>query len=298
MQQATLFSTPPLVAAATARGGVVHRRIPCRSLLNRESSQSDVLALDPYRGCEFGCLYCFARCTHEIPEMVPGDFDTTILVKEHPGRALLRSLDPGRLRGRKIAIGTATDPYQPAELRYGVTREILEVLARTEGLRLELTTRSTLIRRDLELLERVSARHRLVINVSLISLDRKLLLSLEPKAPPPSARLEIMRLLAEAGLTVRLFLMPVIPGITDSGETLESVIAAAVDSGVRGLRWDLLFLRSAARESFFEFLEADRPRLCSAYRKVYGENTYAAGSYRAAVAARIESLEAKYGLPR
>src|SRR5213593_3705274 len=229
------------MALAATRGrplgetrGVSFFDLPCRSVLNRCASERMPFAwtINPYRGCEFGCTYCYARYSHEYLGMEDWlDFQDKIFVKrEAPGR-LARELRRVRPDGEAIALGTVTDPYQPAEREYRITRRILEVMASARGLRLSITTKSTLVARDLDLLQAIASRGRLTVNVSLITLDRRIARILEPRAPTPVKRLATIRTLADAGLRVGVFAMPVLPGLTDSPRALEALVGRSAEAG-------------------------------------------------------------------
>ena len=193
--------------------------LPSKSLLNRCVSRRAMpftWTINPYRGCEFGCRYCYARYTHEFMEMRDAmDFEQKIYVKQHAAGLLrqeLRRVKPDEA----IALGTATDPYQPAERRYEVTRAILEEFARHRGFELGIVTKSNLVVRDLDLLKSVARSNRLSIHVTITTLDVELARILEPRAPRPDLRLEAVHVLAQAGLRVGISCSPVVPGITDA----------------------------------------------------------------------------------
>src|SRR6516164_11072721 len=199
---ARLASQSPLLEAKRA---VQYFEIPTRSILNRTKPNMPFRwTVNPYRGCEFGCKYCYARYTHEFMEMEPTDFEDKIYAKAAAGHLLRQEL--GRIdRKDGIAIGTATDPYQPAERRFGRTRSILEVFARERGRRLGITTKSDLVVRDLDLLCEIARGNMLSINLTITTLDEKLARLLEPRAPRPELRLGAVQRLSEACLTVGVF---------------------------------------------------------------------------------------------
>jgi DNA repair photolyase len=177
--------------------------LPVRSILNRCVSKREMpftWTVNPYRGCEFACKYCYARYTHEFMEMRDGvDFEQKIYVKQHAADLLrqeLRRVKPGE----EIAIGTATDPYQPAERRYEVTRAILEEFARHEGLELGIVTKSNLVLRDIELLQQIARKNDISVHVTITTLNVDLARILEPRAPRPDLRLEAVRRLNQAGI--------------------------------------------------------------------------------------------------
>src|ERR1700733_13159858 len=207
--------------------------LPVRSLLNRCTGTRMPFdwTINPYRGCEFACKYCYARYTHEFMEMRDGaDFEQKIYVKQHAANLLLHDLHRVKA-GEAIALGTATDPYQPAERRYEVTRGILEEFARHRGYELGIVTKSNLIERDLELLQQVAQSNRLSVHITVTTLNLELARILEPRAPRPDLRMDAVRALVKAGLRVGISCSPVIPGITDSPKDLESLIQTAADAG-------------------------------------------------------------------
>src|SRR5712692_2468770 len=192
--------------------------MPVKQILNRCTNPQMRFrwTINPYRGCEFGCVYCYARYTHEFLELRdPMDFERRIFVKRMAAEVLARTLSRTPIGSDQIAIGTATDPYQPAERKFGLTRSMLEVFARLGGLNLSITTKAALITRDLDLLHAISERSKLSVNFSLITLNRRLQRILEPRAPRPSLRLDAIRELTAAGIRCNLLMMPMIPGITD-----------------------------------------------------------------------------------
>ena len=199
-----------------AKREVQYFELPARSILNRTKPNMPFQwTINPYRGCEFGCKYCYARYTHEFMEMAPEDFEDKIYAKA-AARHLLRQ-ELGRIdRKDGIAIGTATDPYQPAERRYGRTRAILEVFARERGRRLAITTKSDLVARDVDLLREIARANILGVNMTVTTLDEKLARALEPRAPRPELRLQAVRRLRAAGICVAVFPNPIMPGLTDS----------------------------------------------------------------------------------
>src|SRR5882724_5967042 len=188
-----------------------------RSVLTRCVSSRVPFAwmINPYRGCEFACKYCYARYTHEFMELRDGlDFERKIYVKQHTGWLLRQELKQVR-EGQSIAIGTATDPYQPAERKFGTTRAIMEEFSRHEGLSLGLVTKSDLILRDLDLLRVIAVKNRFSIHITITTTDTKLARILEPRAPRPDLRFKAVEQLAASGIRTSVNCAPVLPGITD-----------------------------------------------------------------------------------
>jgi len=284
---------------------VDYYRLPVRSLLNRVDSRRVGFAwsINPYRGCEFGCQYCYARYTHEYMELAPTDFENKIYVKAEAARRLRRDLTAEKVLGEHIAIGAATDPYQPAERRFGVTRSILETLLEFAetlpsrgGLSLSITTKSNLVTRDTDLLKQLSERNRLFVNLSVTTLNPRLARVVEPRAPRPDLRLEAVRQLNEAGVAAGVFVCPILPGLTDRARDLEALVAAAAQARACYLCANVVFLMPSAQKKFFPFLEEKFPRLLKQYRKWYARRAYAPEAYRKEISARMSRLRARYGL--
>src|SRR5437016_1570054 len=248
--------------------------LPVRSLLNRctVARMPFTWTINPYRGCEFACKYCYARYTHEFMEMRDGvDFEQKIYVKQHAADLLrqeLRRVKPGE----EIAIGTATDPYQPAERRYVVTRAILEEFARHEGLELGIVTKSNLVLRDIELLQQISRKNDISVHVTITTLNVDLARILEPRAPRPDLRMEAVRRLNQAGIDAGVSCSPVIPEITDSPRDLEAVVRATAEAGGKHIFANPLFLKPCSTAVFMPFLEKEFPRLAENYRRRYRDH--------------------------
>jgi DNA repair photolyase len=272
--------------------------LPVRSLLNRCTSERVpfVWTINPYRGCEFACKYCYARYTHEFMEMRDGiAFEQKIFVKDHAANLLRQELRQVK-SGEDIAIGTATDPYQPAERRYGITRGVLEELARHEGLELGLITKSNLILRDLELLRAISRKNRLHVNLTITTLNIKLARLLEPRAPRPDLRLEAVRQLSVAGIHTGISCSPVIPAITDTPRNLEALVRAAAEAGARSIFANPLFLKPCSSAVFMPFLEKEFPALAKNYRERYKDRAFLPKAYGQRISQLVEKFRQKYGL--
>ena len=254
--------------------------------------------INPYRGCEFGCRYCYARYTHEFMEMRDGmEFEQKIYVKQHAGGLLrneLRRVKPHE----SIALGTATDPYQPAERRYEITRGILEEFARHRGYELGIVTKSNLIERDLELLQQVAQSNRLSVHVTITTLNTDLARILEPRAPRPDLRMDAVRALVKAGLRVGISCSPVIPGITDSPKDLESLIQTAADAGADYVFANPLFLKPCSAAVFLPFLEQNFPHLAENYRQRYQDRAFLPAAYGKRLSQLVARLREKYKLTR
>jgi DNA repair photolyase len=275
--------------------------IESKSLLNRCVSGRGMpfeWTINPYRGCEFACKYCYARYTHEFMEMRDGvDFERKIYVKQHAAGLLrheLRRVKPGE----SIALGTATDPYQPAERRYEVTRGILEEFARHQGYELGIVTKSNLVVRDLDQLQEVARSNKLSVHITITTLDVELARILEPRAPRPDLRMDAVRTLAKAGLRVGVSCSPVVPGITDSPKDLEVVIRAASEAGADYVFANPLFLKPCSAAVFLPFLEQNFPHLAANYRERYHNRAFLPAAYGKRLSDLVKHLRQKYRLTR
>jgi DNA repair photolyase len=279
-----------------AKRAVQYFEIPARSILNRtKPTMPFQWTINPYRGCEFGCKYCYARYTHEFMEMDAADFEDRIYAKSASAHLLRQELR-GISRKDAIAIGTATDPYQPAERRFGRTREILEVFARERGWHVGLITKSDLIVRDIDLLREIARANVLGVSLTVTTVNEKLARLLEPRAPRPALRLQGVSRLRDAGLCVTIMPNPIMPGITDSERQLDRLAKAARDAGAMGFGGGPLFLMPSAQKIFFPFLEKEFPQLAERYRKLYEKSAYLGHDYKDALRRRVERIRDRYGL--
>src|SRR4029077_6034982 len=225
------------------------------------------------------------------------DFEQKIYVKQHAANLLrqeLRRVKPGE----QIAIGTATDPYQPAERRFEVMRAILEELARHEGLDLGIITKGNLILRDLDLLTQIGHRNRLIVNVTITTLNVNLARILEPRAPRPDLRMETVHKLSQAGIRVGVSCAPVIPGITDSLRNLEALVRGTVEAGGKHIFANPLFLKPCSAAVFLPFLEKEFPQLAAWYRHRYTHPCFLTPSYGKRISQLMARLRQKYGIAR
>ncbi len=308
-----LFAAPPTsplvgIARLAAQGESLregHRveyfTLPAKSLLNRCVSKRKLpftWTINPYRGCEFGCRYCYARYTHEFMEMRDGlEFEQKIYVKQHAAD-LLRSELKKVKKNEAIALGTATDPYQPAERRYEVSRAILEEFARHRGFELGIVTKSNLILRDCDLLLEIARSNTLSIHITITTLNADLARILEPRAPRPDLRMDAVRELSRAGLDVGLSCSPVLPGITDSPADLENLVRSAAESGARHIFANPLFLKPCSSAVFLPFIEQHFPHLLENYRERYQDRSFLPASYGKRIAQLISRLRHKYRIGR
>jgi len=301
-------SKPKLVGIArlaaegeTLRQGheVEYFTLPVRSLLNRCTGvrMPFTWTINPYRGCEFACKYCYARYTHEFMELRDGaDFEQKIFVKQHAADLLRQELRQVKA-GEEIAIGTATDPYQPAERRFEVTHAILEELARHRGLEIGIVTKSNLVLRDAEVLRQIGQNNRLFVNITITTLNVDLARILEPRAPRPDLRLEAMEKLNQAGIAAGVICAPVLPGITDSARDLEALVQATARAGGKYIFANSLFLKPCSAAVFLPFLEKEFPELVENYRQRFKDRAFLPASYRKRLSQLMKRLREKHGIP-
>jgi DNA repair photolyase len=268
-----------------------------RSLLSRVISNRNLpfaWAINPYRGCEFACKYCYARYTHEFMELRDGvDFERKIFVKQQAAALLQSDLKKVKL-GEQIAIGTATDPYQPAERRFEITRAVLEELARHSGLEIGIVTKSNMVTRDAEILRRIGERNQIFVNMTVTTVDVELARKLEPRAPRPDLRLEAVRQLNLAGVDAGVICAPVLPEITDHPRDLEALVKAASEVGAKYIYANPLFLKPCSAAVFFPFLEEHFPALVQIYKKRYADRAFLAEGYGQRLSQLMTALRRKY----
>jgi DNA repair photolyase len=283
-----------------AKRRVQYFELPARSYLARcENPRLPFRwTINPYRGCEFGCKYCYARYTHEFMELRESDeFERKIFAKEFDAARFLGELR--RLpQGESVALGTATDPYQPAERRYGVTRRMLEAFASVSGLRLGITTKSDLVVRDIDVLRQIARRNYLTIAITVTTLDAHLARLLEPMAPRPDLRLAAVRELGRAGLRTTISCAPVLPLINDSEAALDDLARAAVEAGASRLWANVLFLKPCAWAVFLPFLEREFPALVRRYRERFENSAYLRGAYPETIRERMDRIRRRHGFDR
>jgi DNA repair photolyase len=276
-----------------------YRPLECRSILNKTTSRRGLPfshAINPYRGCEFACRYCYARYTHEFLELrSPEEFERKIYFKQNGAWLLsqeLRRLEPGT----EIALGTATDPYQPLERKQRITRSLLEVFAQTSGFSLGIVTKSTLIARDLDLLKEIAGRHKLTVHLTVTTVNAKLARLLEPRAPGPDLRIRTVARLRQAGLRAGVLCSPLMPGITDSRSSIAAVAKAAADADASFFAAGALFLKPCSQPTFFAFVRENFPGQLESYEKRYGKSAFVSAEYKRRVADLVDSICREYKL--
>jgi DNA repair photolyase len=250
--------------------------------------------INPYRGCSHACVYCFARPTHEYLGLGIGDdFDRRIVVKVNAVERLRGELRAPRWAGEPIAMGTNTDPYQPAEGRYRLTRGIVEALTEARN-PFSILTKSTLIGRDVDLLTEAVRRTEVQTALSIGCLDPDVWRATEPHAPSPRRRMETVARLNAAGVPCEVMIAPVLPGISDSDEQLEEVVRAAIDAGATVIAPIALHLRGPLRDHYLAWLADARPALVAATRRRY-RGAYAPADERDALSRRVREMVARHG---
>ncbi|HSJ65979.1 MAG TPA: radical SAM protein [Gemmatimonadaceae bacterium] len=323
LELTTLREPHPRFRALGAQSDIRYHAVPAGKVLNApEQTGMGFWSINPYIGCAFGCTYCYARYAHryvmergsaagalepgmrsDVERLPPWmAFERRILVKERAPDALRAALASGGARhrtlrsGESIVIGTATDPYQPAERRFRVTRGLLEVLAEHRGLEVVIITKSPLVTRDIDVLSRLAVRSSFTLHLSLITLDRELARRIEPRAPTPDARLRALGRLTSAGIEVGVNCMPVLPGITDDPRALERLVRAVADHGASYVGACALRLRGSARARYLPFIDREFPALRDRYRTQYAASHQVNDRYRQGLARLMERLCARYGL--
>jgi DNA repair photolyase len=223
------------------------------------------------------------------------DFEQKIFVKQHAADLLRQELRQVKA-GEEIAIGTATDAYQPAERRFEVTRAILEELARHRGLEIGIVTKSNLVLRDIEVLQQIAANNRLYVNITITTLTTELARILEPRAPRPDLRMEAVQKLNQAGISAGVSCAPLMPGITDSPRDLEALVRATAKAGGKHIFANPLFLKPCSAAVFLPFLEKEFPQLVETYRKRYKDGAFLPASYGKPLSQLMARLRKKYGI--
>jgi DNA repair photolyase len=263
-----------------------------KSVINAVTGMPFKWSINPYRGCYHQCVFCYARRTHTFLEEdgVKG-WGSKIFVKVNAPAVLRTELAKRSWKGEPIAIGTVTDPYQPLEGRYRITRGILEAL-RDYGTPARLITRSPLVVRDIDVLSGLARRASAHVSVSIATLDERLAHEIEPTVAPPRQRLRAVRMLADAGIPVSVALAPVLPGITDTAASIEAVVEGAREAGAVKVWHNTLYLHEVTREAFFGYLRSARPEMLAEYASLY-RGTYAPRAIAEGIDARVEEALAR-----
>ncbi|HEY1767082.1 MAG TPA: radical SAM protein [Terracidiphilus sp.] len=275
-----------------------YRPLESRSILSRVNSKRGAPfshAINPYRGCEFACRYCYARYTHEFLERSPEEFEHKIYFKENAAWLLeqeLRRLKPGT----HIGLGTATDPYQPLERKQRITRSLLEVFARFSGFILGIVSKSTLVGRDVDLFQEIARHNKLTIHLTVTTVNARLARILEPRAPRPDLRIRTVAQLRHAGLRAGVLCSPLMPGITDSRSSIAAVAKAAQAAGASFFAAAPLFLKPCSLPTFFAFVRENFPEQLPAYERRYANSAFVSLEYSKRIAAVVDSVCQEYKL--
>lgn len=281
--------------------GIRFHEVLAKSALNRVPAQSAMpfgWTINPYRGCSHACVYCFARSTHEYLDLDAGkDFDNEIIVKVNVAEVLAKELARPAWNRDPVALGTNTDPYQRAEGRYRLMPGIIAALAGS-GTPFSILTKGNLLRRDIPLLVEAAEQVDVDLAMSIAVYDNQLQQSVEPGTPTAASRLETVRAASEAGLRVTVFMMPVLPFLTDTRDHLERAMTQIRDSGASTVLYSALHLRPGSKEWFLGWLGREHPELVGRYSLMYGRSAYAPKAYRQWLAAKIRPIIRAHGLDR
>ncbi len=277
---------------------VIFEEIECKSAITRVSAGLNIgfrWMLNPYRGCQHACAYCFARGSNERPGYGTGrDFETRIIVKVNAPEVLRRDLDREGWRRELIGIGAACDPYQPAELKYSLTHRILKAL-RDYANPVMLVTKSPHVARDADVLESLAAVADVTVSFGIATLDEDVWRRTEPATAPPAKRLHAMRLLAERGVRCGVLLAPIRPGLTDEPRSLEDVVEASREHGASFVHDNVLYLRPGTKEWSLPALREAYPHLSERYARYY-RGAHAPRTYTQDVHRTVEELRRKYDM--
>ena len=282
--------------------GITFHEVLAKSALNRVPGETTALpfgwTINPYRGCSHACVYCFARRTHEYLDFDSGkDFDSEIVVKVNVAEVLAKELAKPGWGHHPVALGTNTDPYQRAEGRYQLMPGIIAALARSET-PFSILTKGTLLRRDLPLLAEASTQVPVDLAFSIAVFDDELQQSVEPGTPSTDARLATVTAARRLGLECSVFMMPILPFLTDSRRRLDAALARIAASGATSVMYTALHLRPGAREWYFDWLAEHHPDLVPRYRELYRSGAYAPADYRRRLADTVSPLIRAHGLER
>ena len=273
-----------------------YRDEPCKTALNRVRNMPFAWSLNPYMGCAHRCTFCFVRAFERIADR-PSDwrYGTSIRVKTNLVEVLRRELARRSWKRAKVAVGTATDPYQPAEGRFRLTRGAIVALgeARTP---FGLITRGPLIIRDVDVLSDAARRAAVGVTFSIPTLDHEIWRRTEPGTAPPAQRLRAIRALIDAGLDASVGMAPIVPGLSDDPTKMAVVVRAARDAGATSIWTNVLYLRPGTREHFLENLARDWPELLPRYEALYARRAYVSSEVLGPVRQRVRELSAQFGV--
>ena len=282
--------------------GITFHEVLAKSALNKIPGGGGAMpfgwTINPYRGCSHACVYCFARPTHSYLELDGGkDFDQEIIVKVNVAEVLRKELSKPSWAHHPVALGTNTDPYQRAEGRYALMPGIIDALADT-GTPFSILTKGTLLRRDLDRLAEAATRVPVDIAMSIAVYDDELQQSVEPGTPTTKARLATVTAVREHGLDCSVFLMPILPYLTDTRAHLDDALRQAKEAGATSVLYTALHLKPGVKEWYYLWLEREHPELLPQYRRMYGGGAHAPKEYRRWLAEKIKPLIRAHGLER
>jgi DNA repair photolyase len=275
---------------------VDYREEPCRSALNRIKGMAFEWSLNPYMGCVHRCTFCYVRAFEQRADR-PSDerYGTSIRVKVNVAEVLRRELGRASWEGDTVAVGAATDPYQPAEGKYRLTRGCIEAFAEFSN-PFSLITRGPMIVRDLDVLAQAARRAKVSITFSIPTLDDEVWRKTEPSTAHPRQRLRAVKELVDAGIKVGVGMAPILPGISDKPEQLREVVKAARDAGATGVWTNLLFLRPGTREHFLEHLAEDWPEQLDHYLELYEGRAYLRSGEAKPLREQVSALAREHGI--
>jgi DNA repair photolyase len=275
---------------------IEYREEPCKVALNRVRGMPFGWSLNPYMGCVHRCTFCYVRAFEKRADR-PSDhrYGTSIRVKVNVAEALRAELGRKSWTGEGIAIGAATDPYQPAEGRYKLTRACIQVLAEA-GNRFSIITRGPLIVRDLDVLVEASRRADVSVTFSVPTIDDEIWRATEPGTAPPRQRLRALRTLVDAGVRASVGMAPLLPGLSDAPNKLAEVVKAARDAGACGVWANVLYLKPGTREHFLECLSRDWPELLPEYERLYGSRAYVQNDVATEARGAVRALARQHGV--
>jgi DNA repair photolyase len=275
---------------------VEYREEPCRSALNRVQGMGFGWSLNPYMGCVHRCTFCYVRAFERRADRPSDDrYGTSIRVKTNVAEVLRRELARPSWAREIVAIGAATDPYQPAEGRYKLTRACLEVLADAAN-PIRIITRGPMIVRDIDVLARAASRASVAVTFSVPTLDHEIWQRTEPGTAPPRQRLRALTQLVDAGIKASVGMAPIIPGLSDKPELMADVVRAAREAGATGVWANLLYLKPGTKEHFLTALERDWPELLPEYEQLYGRRAYLSTAQSEPVRAQVRELTRAHGI--
>ncbi len=273
---------------------VEYREEPCRAALNRVTGMDFKWSLNPYMGCAHRCTFCYVRAFERRADRPADDrYGASIRVKVNVVEVLRREVARRSWRRESIAIGAATDPYQPVEGRYRLTRGCLEVLAAARN-PFSLITRGPLIVRDVDVLRAAARRAEVSVNISIPTLDDAVWRKTEPGTAPPRQRLRALTVLVEAGIRAGVGIAPILPGLSDRPDQLEAVVRAAREAGATHVWANLLFLKPGTREHFLAHLARDWPGELQRYERLYRDRAYLSARDADPVRKAVAALRARY----